>query len=324
MVSAEPRLDLSPMPVIVRPPSQRLALQRLITTILVLAPVLALGAALPSLWGHAIHWRDVILAVALYTITGLGMTVGFHRLFAHRSFKATRVLKVILAVSGSLAVEGSLVAWVANHRRHHMFSDQPGDPHSPWWPPGAKGGGLRGFVHAHVGWLFGADSTPIRRFAPDMLGDPDVVLIGRLFPLLAIASFALPFGLGWLWSGGFSGALAALLWAGVIRIALLHHVTWSVNSIGHLFGQRPFATGDRSTNFAPLALLSFGESWHNFHHACPSSARHGVQAHQLDSSAALIRLLEMAGWATKVRWPTPDRLGRARPIATASDPNTPA
>jgi stearoyl-CoA desaturase (delta-9 desaturase) len=312
MVSAEPRLDLSPTPVAVRPPAQRLALQRVITGILVATPVLALGAGLPLLWGHAVHWSDVILAVTLYAISGHGMTVGFHRLFAHRSFKATRALKVILAVSGSLAVEGSLVGWVANHRRHHMFSDQPGDPHSPWWPPGSHGGQVRGFLHAHIGWLFNTDSTPVGRFAPDMMGDPDVVLISRLFPLLAVASFAIPFGLGWLWSGNLTGALAALLWAGVIRVALLHHVTWSVNSVGHLFGRRPFVTNDRSTNFAPLALLSFGESWHNFHHACPSSARHGAQPHQLDSSAALIRLLERAGWATKVRWPTPDRLAQYR------------
>ena len=213
-------------------------------------------------------------------------------------------------MTGSLAVEGSLVGWVANHRRHHMFSDQPGDPHSPWWPRRSNGGHLRGFIHAHVGWLFTADSTPVGRFAPDMSGDPDVALISRLFPLLAVASFALPFGLGWLWSGSLTGAVAALLWAGVIRIALLHHVTWSVNSMGHLFGRRPFATNDRSTNFAPLALLSLGESWHNFHHACPSSARHGAQTRQLDSSAGLIRLLERAGWATKVRWPTPDRIAQ--------------
>ena len=286
--------------------------QRLITAVLVLAPVIALGAGLPLLWGHAVNWRDIVLAVSLYSITGYGVTVGFHRLFAHRSFKATRALKVTLAVSGSLAVQGSLIGWVASHRRHHMFSDQPGDPHSPWWPPGSGRGRLRGLAHAHVGWLFAADSTPARRFAPDMLADPDLVLISRMFPLFAVLSLALPFAVGWIWSGSLVGALAALLWAGVVRIALLHHVTWSVNSIGHRFGRRPFATSDHSTNFAPLAVLSFGESWHNFHHACPSSARHGVQPHQLDSSAALIRLLERAGWATKVRWPTPERLAQCR------------
>jgi stearoyl-CoA desaturase (delta-9 desaturase) len=284
--------------------------QRVITGLLVVTPLLALGVGMPFLWGHAIHLRDVILAVVLYTITGHGITVGFHRLFTHRSFKAKRVLKVILAAAGSMAVEGSLIAWVANHRRHHMFSDQPGDPHSPRWPGGGNGSQLRGFLHAHVGWLFRADTTSVDRFAPDMLADPDAVLISRLFPFFAVASFALPFFAGWLWSGNLVGALTALVWAGVIRMALLHHVTWSINSICHLFGRRPFQTTDRSTNFAPLALLSFGESWHNFHHASPSSARHGAQPHQLDSSAALIRLFEKAGWATKVRWPTTDRLAQ--------------
>jgi stearoyl-CoA desaturase (delta-9 desaturase) len=291
--------------------SQRgLTSQRVITGLLVVTPLLALGVGMPFLWGHAIHLRDVILAVVLYTITGHGITVGFHRLFTHRSFKAKRALKVILAAAGSMAVEGSLIAWVANHRRHHMFSDQPGDPHSPKWPSRDGGSQFRGFLHAHVGWLFRADTTSVDRFAPDMLADPDAVLISRLFPFFAVLSFALPFGAGWLWSGNFVGALTALVWAGAIRMALLHHVTWSINSICHLFGRRPFQTTDHSTNFAPLAVLSFGESWHNFHHACPSSARHGAQPHQLDSSAALIRLFEKAGWATKVRWPTADRLAQ--------------
>ncbi len=309
---AAPRLNPSPPAALVSPPADQPMGQRLITIVLVLAPVIALGAGVPLLWGHAIHWNDIVLAVSLYSITGYGTTVGFHRLFAHRSFKATRALKVTLAVSGSLAVQGALIGWVANHRRHHMFSDQPGDPHSPWWPPGGGGGGRRGLVHAHVGWLFAADSTPAPRFAPDMMADSDLVLISRMFPLLAILSLAVPFAAGWIWSGSFVGGLAALLWAGVVRIALLHHVTWSVNSIGHRFGLRPFATSDNSTNFAPLAVLSLGESWHNFHHACPSSARHGVQPHQLDSSAALIRLLERAGWATKVRWPTAERVAQCR------------
>jgi stearoyl-CoA desaturase (delta-9 desaturase) len=265
---------------------------------------------MPFLWGHAIHLRDVILAVVLYTLTGHGITVGFHRLFTHRSFKAKRFLKVVLAAAGSMAVEGSLIGWVANHRRHHMYSDQPGDPHSPFWPGPGNASQLRGFFHAHVGWLFRADTTSVDRFAPDMLADRDAVLISRLFPVFAVASFAVPFFAGWLWSGNLIGALTALVWAGVIRMALLHHVTWSINSICHLFGRRPFKTSDRSTNFAPLALVSFGESWHNFHHASPSSARHGAQPHQLDSSAALIRLFEKAGWATKVRWPSADRLAQ--------------
>jgi stearoyl-CoA desaturase (delta-9 desaturase) len=304
-------LTTSPPPAVppATPNRRGLTWQRVITGILVLAPLLALGVGMPFLWGHAIHLRDVILAVILYTVTGHGISVGFHRLFTHRSFKAKRVLKVILAAAGSMAVEGSLIGWVANHRRHHMFSDQPGDPHSPrWLPCGRRSSPLRGFLHAHVGWMFGSDTTSADRFAPDMLADPDAVLISRLFPFFAIASLVLPFLAGWIWSGNLVGALTALVWAGAIRMALLHHVTWSINSICHLFGRRPFASNDRSTNFGPLAVLSFGESWHNYHHASPSSARHGVLPGQIDSSARLIRLFEWAGWVTKVRWPTPDRV----------------
>jgi stearoyl-CoA desaturase (delta-9 desaturase) len=282
---------------------------RVITTVLVVSPVVALSVGLPLLWGHAVHLRDVILAVVLYAVTGHGVTVGFHRLFSHRSFKARRPLKVILAAAGSMAVQGSLIAWVANHRRHHVFSDQEGDPHSPHLHGPGKFSKLRGFAHAHMGWMFGTDTTSAARFAPDLLADPDARLISRLFPVFAVVSLAVPFAIGWLWSGTVVGALTALVWAGIVRMALLHHVTWSVNSVCHLFGKRPFATHDRSTNFAPLAVLSFGESWHNLHHACPSSARHGALPHQLDSSAALIRLFERAGWATNVRWPTQERLG---------------
>jgi stearoyl-CoA desaturase (delta-9 desaturase) len=301
---------LSPplMATTVPPRQRRLTVQGVITAALVASPLVVLGVGIPFLWGHAIQLRDVIIGVGLYTITGYGITAGFHRLFAHRGFKARRVLKIILATAGSMAVQGSLIGWVANHRRHHMFSDQPGDPHSPYWPSRGQGGHVRGFLHAHLGWLFGTDTTSTRRFAPDMLADPDAVLISRLFPLLAVASLALPFAIGWLWAGTLVGALTALIWAGVLRMALLHHVTWSVNSVCHLFGRRPFGTRDHSTNFAPLALLSFGESWHNNHHAFPSSARHGIQPHQLDPSAALIRLFELVGWATKVRWPAPGRL----------------
>jgi stearoyl-CoA desaturase (Delta-9 desaturase) len=302
-----------PAPVAEPPASEPfLTVHRFITAVLVVSPVLALGLAIGLMWGHGIHLFDVVLAIALYAITGYGITVGFHRMFTHRSFKAGRILKVVLGVAGSMAVQGSLTAWVANHRRHHVFSDQEGDPHSPNVPRDQGASRRQAFLHAHVGWLFGTDTTSTERFAPDMLADPLVVAMSRLFPVFAVASLALPFAIGWMWTGTLRGAFIAFALAGLVRMALLHHVTWSVNSICHLFGRRPFATNDRSRNFAPLAVLSFGESWHNFHHACPSSARHGAEAHQLDSSARLIRLFEWAGWATKVRWPTLDRVDTCR------------
>lgn len=287
--------------------------QASLTGVIVVGPLVALAVEVAVLWGEAVHLRDLLLAGALFLVTGHGVTVGFHRMLTHGSFRANRPLKIGLAVAGSMAVEGSVVGWVANHRRHHMFSDRPGDPHSPYVDGTAELGLARGFVHAHLGWLFKSDDTAVRRFAPDLLRDRDLVVISRLFPLLALASLALPFGLGWLLSGRtLGGGLTALVWGGLLRMMVLHHVTWSVNSVCHMFGRQTFAVNDQSRNFAPLAAISMGESWHNFHHSSPASARHGALPGQLDSSAALIRLFERVGWATKVRWPTAEQIEAAR------------
>jgi stearoyl-CoA desaturase (delta-9 desaturase) len=295
----------SPRPVDApRPTRSSIFVSRAVTGLLVIAPGIALGIALPLLWGNAVTLFDVILAVVFYLVTGHGIAIGYHRLFTHSSFTPNRPLKIVLASLGSMALEGSVIGWVANHRRHHMFSDQPGDPHSPHrYGPGVWAQ-VRGFFHAHVGWLFSVDTTSADRYAPDLLSDRDLVIVSRLFPLFAVFSLGLPFVLGWAIAGTLGGAITALIWAGLIRMIVLHHVTWSVNSICHVFGRQPFTDKDASRNFAPLAVLSFGESWHNFHHAHPSSARHGALPHQIDTSAEIIRLFERAGWATKVRWPT--------------------
>jgi stearoyl-CoA desaturase (delta-9 desaturase) len=308
IIDAPPCPPTSPpgeSPVVAENPGGRLR-RVAITAALVGGPGVALGVALPLLWGHAVHLRDLVIGVILYAVTGHGITIGYHRLFTHRSFKANRPLKIILAAAGSMAIQGSLIPWVANHRRHHRYSDAPGDPHTPQRP--GHNPNLKSFAHAHVGWLFGADTTPTDRYAADLLADNDLVVINRLFPLLAAASLALPFGIGYALTHTLTGALCALLWAGIIRMTLLHHITWSTNSICHLYGTHPYKTTDHSTNFAPLALLSMGENWHNLHHAYPSSARHGAGRHQLDTSATLIGLFEKAGWATKVHWPTPQQL----------------
>ncbi|HYL53038.1 MAG TPA: acyl-CoA desaturase [Acidimicrobiia bacterium] len=289
-----------------------LVVGRVVTGLLVIAPAVALAIAVPLLWGRAVTLRDVILAGAFYTVTTLGVTVGYHRLFTHRSFRARRWLRIVLASAGSLAVEGSVVGWVAAHRKHHVFSDKPGDPHSPHGSGSGIAGQLRGFVHAHVGWLFKGDATSAERYAPDLLRDTDTKIISRLFPFFAFVSLAAPFFLGWTLSGALSGAFTALLWAGLARMMLLHHVTWSVNSICHMFGRQPATQKDESRNFAPLALLSFGESWHNMHHAYPCSARHGALPHQIDLSAGVIRLFERAGWVTNVKWPTPAQVARCQ------------
>ncbi len=277
-----------------------------------ISPLVALGVAVPLLWGHVIHLRDVLLAAAFYVVSAVGVTVGFHRMLTHRSFRPNRVLKILLATAGSTALEGGVIGWVAAHRRHHRFSDAIGDPHSPHRYGTGAWAQTRGFLWAHVGWLFSRDLTSSKRYAPDLLRDRDLVVLDRLFPVVAVASLGLPFALGWWISGTWAGAVGVLVWAGVLRMALLHHVTWSINSVCHMFGRRRFASGDQSTDFAPLALISLGESWHNFHHACPSSARHGVLPRQLDLSANLIGVFERLGWATHVRWPDAATIAAAR------------
>lgn len=293
---------------VVVPSRVSLVASRVVTAVLVIGPGVALGIVVPLLWGHAVTLLDLVLAVVLYVVTGHGITIGYHRLFTHSSFKPKRPLKIALATLGSLAVEGSVIGWVAAHRRHHRHSDAPGDPHSPHQYGSGTLAQVRGFLHAHVAWLFSAQLTSAQRYAPDLLQDRDLVVLSRLFPLFAVMSLAIPFGLGWLVAGTWGGALTALIWAGLVRMMVLHHVTWSINSVCHVFGRQPYTTKDHSTNFAPLAILSFGESWHNFHHAQPCSARHGAAPHQIDSSARVIRLFEQFGWATNVRWPNQARL----------------
>ena len=282
-----------------------------LTGLLVFGPLAALVAVAARSWDHALHPRDLVIGAVLYVLTGHGITIGFHRMLTHGSFRPTRALKVTLGVLGSMAVQGSVLSWVAVHRRHHAHSDRVGDPHSPHVSP--RGGGhLRRFGHAHAGWLFASGPAGVRRYAPDLLKDRDIVVLDRLFPALALVSLAIPFAAGWVLSGALHGAVTAFVWGGLVRMALLHHVTWSINSICHVVGRRPFTTKDQSRNVAALAVVSMGESWHNLHHAIPSSARHGVGRWQLDSSARVIEWFEAMGWATKVRWPAPDRLAAVR------------
>jgi stearoyl-CoA desaturase (delta-9 desaturase) len=281
---------------------------QLATYLFILGPFAALVAAVPLTWGWGLGWLDLALAAFFYTATCLGVTVGFHRYFTHRAFKAKRALRVGLAIVGSMALQGPITHWVADHRRHHAFSDRDGDPHSPW----AFGTGpvalAKGFWHAHMGWVFDRNLTNAERFAPDLLADKDIVRVHRQFGLWTAVTLGAPAVLGGLITWSWWGAVTAFFWAGLVRVSVLHHVTWSVNSICHMIGSRPFAARDRSANFWPLAILSMGESWHNLHHADPTCARHGVRRGQLDASARLIWFLEKFGWATEVRWPTHKRL----------------
>lgn len=290
------------------------ALPLTVTGLIVALPFAGLAAALWLLWGRGAGLADVWLGVVFYLVTGFGVTVGFHRCLTHRSFTARPALRAALVVAGSMAFEGDVTGWVATHRRHHAFADRPGDPHSPYRYGTGPAGQLRGVLHAHVGWLFANDPTSQQRYAPDMLADPAMRAISRAFPALCVATLALPFAAGWAIGGTWQAALAALLWAGLVRVFLLQHVTWSVNSLCHLLGNRPFTTRrhDRATNLWPLAVLSLGESWHNMHHSDPACARHGVDRGQVDLSAELIRVFERAGWVSGVHWPSPARLDQHR------------
>jgi stearoyl-CoA desaturase (delta-9 desaturase) len=303
--AAQPRPAVAPLL-----EGRKSATEQALVVAFMVVPLLALAAAVPLAWGWGLSWLDVGLAVVFYYLTGLGVTVGFHRHFTHGSFKAKRPLRVALAVIGSTAFQGGVIGWVADHRRHHAFSDKEGDPHSPWLFGTGPAAMIRGFWHSHMGWILGRDRTNAHRFAPDLLADRDIVLVDRLFLPLTLASLLVPALIGGLVSWSWWGALTALFWAGFVRVAVLHHVTWSINSICHMFGDRPFAARDRSANVWWLAVLSFGESWHNLHHADPTCARHGVRRGQVDISARIIWVFERLGWAHSVRWPTTRRLQR--------------
>jgi stearoyl-CoA desaturase (Delta-9 desaturase) len=280
----------------------------------VVLPFVAVVVAVPVAWGWGLSWLDVAMTAVLYVVTGMGIGTGFHRYLTHGSFKAVRPLRIALTIAGALAIEGEPTQWVADHRRHHAFSDREGDPHSPWRYGESIWGLTKGLLYAHVGWLFYRELSNRERFAPDLLADKDIQRIDRQFPTLVVTSVVLPGLVGGLVTWSWQGALAGLFWAGLVRIALLHHVTWSINSICHVYGERPFETrdGDKASNFWPLAIPSFGESWHNLHHADPTCARHGVEKGQIDMNARLIWIFEKLGWASDVRWPKEDRLDAKR------------
>ncbi len=284
-------------------------LDRVATGAVTLIPFLGLGALVWQTWANLLHVSDVLVFAILYVATGLGVTVGFHRLFTHRSFATTRPVRALLAVLGSAAVEGPVIAWVADHRKHHAFSDQPGDPHSPHVDHGGGlRGAMRGLLHAHVGWLFIHTQRGAKaRYAPDLLADPIVSFVNRTFVVWVAAGLGAAFGLGVAIGGTIQSGLTGLLWGGAIRLLVLHHVTYSINSLCHFFGRRRFATGDESRNLSWLALLSFGESWHNNHHAFPTSAVHGLGRREIDLSSAVIRALEMVGLAWDVVRVSPSR-----------------
>ena len=285
-------------------------LERNVNIAAVVTPFLGLIVAGTLLWDGFLSARDVAIFALMYALTAVGMTVGFHRLLTHRAFRTRAWLRYTLAVLGSMSLQGPVIDWVADHRKHHTFTDEEGDPHSPHAGAGAGFPGMvKGLWHAHTGWLFETHGqASSKRFARDLLEDPKMRAINRSFPLIALSSVLLPFLLGLALGGGaLVAGLSALLWGGLVRIFIVHHITWSINSICHFFGRRRFDTDDHSTNVFWLALPSLGEAWHHNHHAFPQSACHGLRWYEIDPSGWLILALARLGLASDVVRVTPER-----------------
>ncbi|HVF53351.1 MAG TPA: acyl-CoA desaturase [Actinomycetota bacterium] len=311
LLEEHPLTEKPAIPGVRQLPPDRAKLQRRLTLIVTTIPFVGLVFAVWSLWGAGLSAVDASIALSFYVFTGLGVTIGYHRLFTHQSFETTGWMRALLAIAGSMAIQGPVIKWVADHRRHHAFADQEGDPHSPHLDdgPGIKGI-VKGLWHAHIGWFFDEEQTSAKRWAPDLVKDPVMRRIDSLFPLWALISFAGPAVLGAIITRTWAGTVTAFLWGGLARIFLLHHVTWSVNSICHFYGKRPFETTDHSTNNWALAIISFGESWHNNHHAFPTSAVHGLQRGQLDITGGMIRIMQALGLARSIKIATPKQVTR--------------
>jgi stearoyl-CoA desaturase (delta-9 desaturase) len=282
--------------------------QRILVGLFVFVPMLALLAAIPFFWGWGLGWHDIVIAAVFYWVSGLGITVGYHRHFTHSSFKAKGWLRVVMAIAGSMALEGPVITWVADHRRHHKYSDREGDPHSPWRYGNDAKALAKGLLWAHFLWLFDPNQTSQEKFAPDLLADSKLRKVDNWFPAYVAFTLLGPALIGGLWGMSWHAAITAFFWAGLVRVTLLHHVTWSINSICHTWGNQDWDSRDRSRNVSWLAIASFGESWHNLHHVDPTCARHGALKGQIDQSARVIQWFEKLGWAYDVRWPNEQRL----------------
>ncbi|HYH64210.1 MAG TPA: fatty acid desaturase [Urbifossiella sp.] len=303
---ADPAAEL-PTPIEGRAP---LHVQAVILLVIVV-PLLGLVAAPFFLWGWGFAWTDLGLLIGMYLTTALGITVGFHRLFVHRSFETYTWIKVVFAAFGSMAVQGSLFKWVAFHRRHHQHSDTPDDPHTPHHTGGGVLGALRGAWHAHIGWFFQADPPDLYDYVKDLQKSRALRVADALWPFWILLGLAIPAVLGGVIQLSWMGVWTGLIWGGLVRIFLVHHVTWSVNSACHLWGFRPYKSADESRNNVVFGFLALGEGWHNAHHAFPTSARHGLSWWQMDASYYLIRVMSWVGLAWNVKVPSAQSIERA-------------
>jgi stearoyl-CoA desaturase (Delta-9 desaturase) len=271
---------------------------RWINIVAVTIPFIGVLVAIVLLWNSAVTWFDIAMTVGLYLISAFGITIGYHRLLTHGAVQAKPWVRYMFVIAGSTAIEGPALIWAADHRKHHAHTDVEGDPHSPHV---GGGEGLRGLWHAHIGWLW---STEIERgwpkkHTPDLIRDKGLVRISNWFPYIALATLAVPFFAGWAYHGDLSGALQTFVWAGLVKVFFIHHVTWSINSICHFSGYRRFDIDDHSRNNPVLAILSLGESWHHNHHAFPRAASHGFRWYEVDLSALVIKAFVKAGLMSK-------------------------
>ena len=288
---------------------------RLVTLFAIVVPLLGVIAAPFFVWGWGFGWTDLGLLLGMYVLTALGITVGFHRMFVHRSFDAYAWVKFFWAIFGSMAVQGSLLQWVGVHRRHHQHSDTPDDPHTPHHQGSGVLGTIRGFWHAHIGWFFDADPPDLHRYTKDISARPSLRVASALFPLWAVLGLVIPAVLGGVITQTWDGAWTGLIWGGLVRLFLVHHVTWSINSACHLWGFRPYKSDDMSRNNLVFGILGMGEGWHNTHHAFPTSARHGLRWWEIDVSYWVIRTMNLLGLAWNLKLPSKEAQARERRTA---------
>lgn len=306
--------DLPGVPL--QPPSMT---ERVASISAIVLPFLGLIAAIIYTWNNPFSWLNLSLFVGGYLLTSFGITVGFHRLFTHKSFKAHPIVTATTGILGSMTVEGPLLFWVATHRRHHQHTDRPEDPHSPHFHGEGMAGFWKGLLHSHMGWFFAKSPSRefMERYVPDLQADPMVVWISKMFPVWVLISALVPAGIALAVTGTWMGALMGLVWGGLLRVFFVHHVTWSINSVCHIWGSQPMNTHDESRNNAIFGILAMGEGWHNNHHAFPASAKHGLEWWQFDMSYILIRAMAMVGLASNIKKPTPDRIEAKRKRADA-------
>jgi stearoyl-CoA desaturase (delta-9 desaturase) len=296
----------------IRPNERARRLARRVALVTVVLPFFGVVGAIILLWGKGVGWLELSLLAVMYAATITGIGVGFHRYVTHRAFQTNNALKTVLVILGSMAAEGPVLFWAATHRRHHSFSDREGDPHSPHLHGDGALNSLRGFWHAHTRWMLSPEMTGLGYYTPDLLRDPVIFKLNQLYFVWVLAGLLLPAIVEGLWRRSWAGALYGLLWGGLVRIFMVHHASWSINSICHLYGSRPYQNRDRSSNNFLMALLSFGEGWHNNHHAFPSSAMHGLRWWEIDFSAYIIRTLEKLGLAWNVKRPAAKAITEGR------------